>query len=207
MTETTNQPARDRLIASGARLFAQKGYGGASVREICDDAETTMNMIHHYFGNKEGLFREVVGQLNEDVFVVPLQLLDRPVTSQDDLQSRFALIFETTLKAYIKNRDALVVAVREQAEIPALGAYMDRLVAFMDDAKERGIIRAEVESSLITGAMLDRILNQVHFAPFIKRTFDIDVLADREYQERWSNANIDLFLHGLLADANEQAAH
>lgn len=46
---------------------------------------------------------------------------------------------------------------------------------------------------------MDRILNQVHFAPFIKRTFGIDPLTDREYQKRWAKANIDLFLHGLMA--------
>jgi hypothetical protein len=31
------------------------------------------------------------------------------------------------------------------------------------------------------------------------KTFGIDVMTDREYQQRWSRANIDLFLHGFLA--------
>lgn len=47
--------------------------------------------------------------------------------------------------------------------------------------------------------MLDRILNQVHFAPFIEKTFGASVLTDREYQRRWCSANVDFFLRGLLA--------
>jgi AcrR family transcriptional regulator len=61
MNEARDPPVRDRLIASGTALFAEKGFDGVSVPEICKHAHTTMNMIHHYFGNKEGLFREENG--------------------------------------------------------------------------------------------------------------------------------------------------
>jgi AcrR family transcriptional regulator len=199
MNEARDLPVKDRLLASGTALFAEKSYDGVSVREICKHAGTSMNMIHHYFGNKEGLLREVVGQLNSNVLVVPMRLLEGPTRSREDFQSRMGLLFETTLEAYIKHRDVLVVAVREQAELPAIQEYMARFVEFIGQAKEQGIVRSELDTEMITGAMLDRILSQVHHAPFIKKTFGIDVLGDRDYQRRWSQANLDLFLHGFLA--------
>ena len=199
MKEKRDPPVRDRLLASGTALFAEKGFDGVSVREICKHAHTSMNMIHHYFGNKEGLLREVVGQLNENVFVVPMRLLERPAHSREDFRARLELLFETTLEAYIQHRDVLVVAVREQADLPAIQEYMARFVEFIGQAKDRGIVRQELDADMISGAMLDRILSQVHNAPFIKKTFGIDVMTDREYQQRWSRANIDLFLHGFLA--------
>jgi AcrR family transcriptional regulator len=199
MNETRDPPVRDRLLASGTALFAEKGFDGVSVREICKHAHTSMNMIHHYFGNKEGLLREVVGQLNENVFVVPMRLLESPARSREEFQTRMEMLFETTLEAYIQHRDVLVVAVREQADLPAIREYMARFVEFIGQAKEGGIVRQELDADMISGAMLDRILSQVHNAPFIMRTFAVDVLTDREYQQRWCRANLDLFLHGFLA--------
>ena len=46
-------PSKERLMSSGAALFSEKGYAGVSVREICKHAKTSMNMIHHYFKNKD----------------------------------------------------------------------------------------------------------------------------------------------------------
>ena len=128
-----------------------------------------------------------------------MRLLEGPARSREDFRSRMEMLFETTLEAYIQHRDVLVVAVREQADLPAIREYMARFVEFIGQAKEQGIVRQELDASMITGAMLDRILNQVHFAPFIERTFGIDVLTDREYQLRWCKANLDLFLYGFLA--------
>ncbi|MCO4763137.1 MAG: hypothetical protein KC502_16590 [Myxococcales bacterium] len=50
---------------------------------------------------------------------------------------------------------------------------------------------------MLTGALLDRIVNQVQFAPWIKRNFGTDV-ADPEYKRRWCASNVDLFLRGAL---------
>lgn len=199
MIEKRDLPVRARLLASGTTLFAEKGYNGVSVREICKHAQTSMNMIHHYFGNKEGLLREVVGQLDESVFTVPMSLLQRPVRDEADFRSRMELLFDTTLEAYLKNREVLVVAVREQAELPSIRDYMSSFVDFLEQAKEQGIVRQELDAPMISGAMLDRILNQVYNAPFIMNTFGIDVLNDHDYMRRWSQANLELFLYGFLA--------
>ena len=158
-----------------------------------------MNMIHHYFGSKEGLLGAVVGQLSTQVFVVPMRLLEGEPRSREDFLYRMELLFQTTLEAYIQQRDVLAVAIREQAELPPMREYMERFGEFIESAREQAIVRQELDWSMISGAMLDRILNQVHFAPFIKKTFGIEVLTDREYQRKWSKANLDLFLHGFLA--------
>ena len=192
-------PVRERLLSSGTVLFAAKGFDGVSVREICKHAQTSMNMIHHYFGNKDGLFKEVVGQLNKGVLVVPLRLLESPVRSKEDFRSRIEMLFESTLEAYIENKDVLTIAIKEQADLPAIQDYLGRFTNFIDQAREAGIVRHELDSAMVSGAMLDRILSQVLNAPFILKTFGLDVLGDSEYQARWSKANIDLFLHGFIA--------
>lgn len=52
--------AREQLIAHATRIFAVKGFAGAATREICAAAGTNVAAIHYYFGDKEGLYREVL---------------------------------------------------------------------------------------------------------------------------------------------------
>ncbi len=52
--------AREQLVVHATRIFAAKGYAATSTREICQAAGTNVAAIHYYFGDKEGLYREVL---------------------------------------------------------------------------------------------------------------------------------------------------
>jgi AcrR family transcriptional regulator len=54
--------ARRRLLESALALFTRKGYAAASVREIVEAAGVTRPVLYYYFGNKEGLFLELMGE-------------------------------------------------------------------------------------------------------------------------------------------------
>ncbi len=198
-TDSAEPPARDRLIRAAARLFAEKSFGGVSVREICKEAGTGINMIHHYFGNKEGLLEAIIAQYDARVFLVPMRLLKSPARSRDDLASRVEMIFETALEACLEERDVMMVVFREQAELEILAAFQGRLVEFLNEAKAAGLVRVDLDTDMISGAVLDRIVSQVQFAPWIQKTTGIDIKTDADYRTRWCRANADLFLNGMLS--------
>ncbi|MFN4116661.1 MAG: TetR/AcrR family transcriptional regulator [Inhella sp.] len=52
--------ARARLLGEAARLFAERGYNAVTTREICAAAEVNPGAIHYHFGDKDGLYREVI---------------------------------------------------------------------------------------------------------------------------------------------------
>jgi AcrR family transcriptional regulator len=191
-------PTKERLIHSGAVLFGEKGYTGVSVREICKHANTSMNMIHHFFESKEGLLKVIIGQFSENVFSVPSKLLENTPRSKEDFESRIEMIFETTLDAYINERATLLVIVKEQPNSQAMEDYRDLFVSFMERCKKKGFTRKKIDSEMITGFMIDRILNQVQYAPWIKEGTGDDLLNDSKYKKRWCKANLDLILHGVL---------
>ena len=197
MTDATNEPARRRLLASGAKLIVEKGFDGASVREICTEAGTSINMIHHYFGSKQGLLDAIVDQFSSGVFAIPLRLIEQDPRNSEDFLTRMELLFETTLDAYIEHRAVFLVVIREQADAEALPHFMAKFAAFLERAKHHGLVRPEVDSQMITGFFLDRILNQVQLAPWIKRNYGTDLLTDPEYKRRWTKSNLDVFLNGI----------
>lgn len=44
--------ARDRLIATGAKLFSERGYTAVGVAEICDEAGLKKGSFYHFFETK-----------------------------------------------------------------------------------------------------------------------------------------------------------
>jgi AcrR family transcriptional regulator len=47
---------REAILASARDLFAEKGYDGASLRAIARAAGVDPALVHHFYGNKEGVF-------------------------------------------------------------------------------------------------------------------------------------------------------
>ncbi len=48
------------ILRAAMRLFSRKGYAATSVREIVQEARVTNPMLYYYFGNKEGVFRQLI---------------------------------------------------------------------------------------------------------------------------------------------------
>jgi TetR/AcrR family transcriptional regulator len=61
---STRDPKRtkERILAAALKEFSDKGFTGARVDAITRSAAINKRMLYHYFGSKEGLFREVVRQ-------------------------------------------------------------------------------------------------------------------------------------------------
>ncbi|HEX2316101.1 MAG TPA: TetR family transcriptional regulator [Thermomonospora sp.] len=47
---------RATILAAARRLFAEKGYDGASLRGIAREAGVDPALVHHFFGTKQGVF-------------------------------------------------------------------------------------------------------------------------------------------------------
>lgn len=57
-----NTSTRERLLLAATRLFADSGYRGASVRDICNQAGANPGAISYHFGGKRQLYRSVLRQ-------------------------------------------------------------------------------------------------------------------------------------------------
>ena len=58
--EQSAQQTRDSILKAATQIFAKYGYDGGSVEKISKAANSFDRMIYYYFGNKEGLFIEVI---------------------------------------------------------------------------------------------------------------------------------------------------
>lgn len=58
---------RAKLLRRARRLFAARGYAGASTEDLVRTTGLTKGALYHHFGDKEGLFRAVVEHLEGEV--------------------------------------------------------------------------------------------------------------------------------------------
>lgn len=58
---------RERLVAAAAELFAEHGFRGASVRDICNRARANPGAVSYHFGGKRQLYRTVLRRAAEAV--------------------------------------------------------------------------------------------------------------------------------------------
>lgn len=53
---------RARLLTAATRLFSQRGFHDVTVRELCQAAKANLASVNYYFGDKLGLYREVMAR-------------------------------------------------------------------------------------------------------------------------------------------------
>ncbi len=51
---------REKLLDVAGRIFADRGYRAATIREICDAAGANVAAVNYHFGDKLGLYTEAV---------------------------------------------------------------------------------------------------------------------------------------------------
>ena len=86
--------SRARLVGAATELFVKKGYRGVSIREIADQAESNSALISYYFGDKEGLFKEVFK-------AVAAPLNKKRMANFDKLERAGTITVESVVQAWV----------------------------------------------------------------------------------------------------------
>jgi AcrR family transcriptional regulator/DNA-binding MarR family transcriptional regulator len=159
----THDPEGNRraVLAAARRLFAAHGYQGVSIRAIAAAAGVTPGLVMAYFGSKDGLFREVVGEGTG----ITAQVLDDADTDPAGLPHVLA---HSYLERWdrLSAQDPLAALIRSALDHPPsavqLAEMLERLVTgpltgvlgTSDEAAARiGLIR-----SVLFGVIMERYL-------------------------------------------------
>ena len=75
------EESRRRILDAAERAFALRGFGGARLRDIAQEAGVHHALVHHYYDDKRGLFEEVlkrgiarISHAGQDALSVPAGL-------------------------------------------------------------------------------------------------------------------------------------
>ena len=92
MSRTRDAETYDRLLEVAARLFAARGFKDVTIREICRAARANVAAVNYHFGDKLGLYREVLNKAIETM----------QATTEAARQAGTGLEAEQKLRAYVR---------------------------------------------------------------------------------------------------------
>ena len=142
---------RDQLVACAARLFAERPYAEVSTTDIAREAGTARGLLNHYFGDKRGLYLEVVRRsvllpLLEEQFAPGRGPLEQRVEVAvawflDSVEPR-AASYATVVGAGAVAEDAEVAAIIDEADDLAARRLLEMMDLDADDEASRAVVRA-----------------------------------------------------------------
>ena len=142
--ERRRQRTRDALLDSAAKVFAERGFQGASLDEIAATAGYTRGAIYKHFADKEELLHEVCVRLNERAFAefdelpigddwldtTDLDAVTRQWTSMVERDAEFRIVMlEFQLHAYRNPELRERVRAFARANRHAIADYLTRRAA------------------------------------------------------------------------------
>jgi AcrR family transcriptional regulator len=92
---------RKELLSKCFDLFAEKGYGSITMRNIAEGLGVSTGTLYHYFPSKRALFELMVEETVQENILIALALVEGKKTLQERLEA-FADYIETHEETFIK---------------------------------------------------------------------------------------------------------
>jgi TetR/AcrR family transcriptional regulator len=131
---------------SALELFASKGYGGTSVREICGAAGITKPTLYHHYGSKEGVYRALVDGALEDFRSDITRALAGPGTAPERLKRVARAYFEgaRSHREVVRFIFGLVHGQPGSAPATDFPTFYEGIVGLLAQEVDAGVTRGEL---------------------------------------------------------------
>ena len=192
------QHTRERILEAMLALVAERGYLGASTREIARRADVSEPTIFRLFGSKELLFEETLNHRS------PLGRLKEQIDSIGDMPVREALISICThyLEGLRERKSFIRIIVSEVTTYPdkvraAHSHMVDEIVSvlagFIRQRQEAGELREMAPEDAA------QIFMKLMFSVFLTEEIMFGRAMGRNSLRRWAEQCVDIFLNGMLS--------
>jgi AcrR family transcriptional regulator len=98
-----------KLLDHAARIFCEKGYEGASMRDLSRATGMSLAGLYHYFASKE----ELLYLIQKHTFETIIANLRPKLEASNDPEERIRIFIENHLEYSLANKEAMKVLVHE----------------------------------------------------------------------------------------------
>ncbi len=198
------ETTKDLILDAARKYFCDKGYEGASIRDICEEAHANVSAIKYHFGGKEGLYRECFKIYGESRLQSASKILTK-ANSAEELKLRLKLFCEDFINEGLANMHTTKMICREiETENPLiddifqetfLKVYSTLLILF-EDAQKNNLIRKDVDPSVSTSILFNSLTTALRFDHVGSKYFN-KTLRDPIYAKTFINNMLAILFDGL----------
>lgn len=96
----------DKILAAAGRVFAKRGFAGATVQEVADEAGMTKPTVYNHFGGKAELYVAVMDRAHGDILARMHKAAQQPGTAYE----RVAAVLDSQVTVVAEYADLVRVA-------------------------------------------------------------------------------------------------
>jgi len=181
-SERVRADSRARILRTARKLFSRRGYDATTMREVADEAGTSIGNLYFYFRNKEELLETLMAEAREPLWA----WADTVAASAPAGPARLAIILYSNLVGLLGSARDLTRAVVVEGAPPELS---ERIIA-AHRARMREALRTnlpempegelDLAAAAWTGASQSLLRRHLH------GEVDRDPLRLAEYALRWN---------------------
>jgi AcrR family transcriptional regulator len=183
---------RDRILATAARLFSERGYEHTPISQVAREAGVSKALVLWHFESKENLFRAALGRTLEPYFIDVEELEGLDEVAQ--IERLVDLFYEFVRDNVYSVRFLLTFMIggeRNPADISErvrdlYRVFRSLLADVIETGRQRGTLRADVNPALDAGlilASLDGVLIE-HFMNHERDPSDLLAYLKQSYVRR-----------------------
>jgi len=105
---------RRAIVRAATRLFAERGFGAVSVRDIGQEAGINHGLVRHHFGSKDGVWRAVVEAADAE-YVSAMRPVLAKADADEDPQAAVATIVRGLVSVSSMHPEIVRLLVQEGA--------------------------------------------------------------------------------------------
>ncbi|MBS4096171.1 MAG: TetR/AcrR family transcriptional regulator [Sulfuricella sp.] len=196
-------PVRARLLKAALECFLGDDYHKVTTRQIAEKADANISMIRYYFGNKEGLYEEMIRETLNPL----LDVLDGPMLAAPAGFTEFLRLYYETM-THRPEFPKLILKVLALNQGPGrrfiqqlLERGRTRGARKVADLKAQGQIDAAVDPDILRMAFVSLAMTPM----LLKDIFEEQMgrAMDGAFLENLATFNGRLFAAGLAPTAHE----
>lgn len=150
---------RERILAAATEVFARRGFHGARVADIAEQAGIAYGLVYHHFKNKDDILAAIFSERWGEY----VRYIDDLVESPEPFRAQVAHLVHFWVETWRQEPHLMTVMINEISrsyefvESHDPGRVMvafDAIERLITAAQTRGEVRAGVDARLVTYAVL-----------------------------------------------------
>ncbi len=162
---------KSKIFQVSAKLFAEKGYNGVSMREISENSGVTKPTIYYYFENKESIYKSLVEKSLYDAVQVLETITRLNLSAKQKLIELTKLRFRQTLKhpEFSKFFSSLLFTAEQLPFLEQYNLLVEKHKTYFMNIIEEGInskefgasARPQLAVEIIGGVIFNYVIQQL----------------------------------------------
>jgi len=203
--------SREALLREAKRVFAAKGFEGATVKDLATAAGVNISLVSYHFGGKEGLYRTCLESFGMERVESTERIL-RAAASREDFRVRMKLFAEDFIAIHFKEPDTCKMITRGIDSLDSVTAEVfqnvflrvfNALHGFIQAGQRTGILRdgfdCEATAFFLMGSLMHILRSQDLIRVLGKPTLD-----NASYRDQVIDQWVESFTNGIFADRSQK---